>query len=94
MIDASHANSGKDPAKQPMVIASIADQIASGNRRIVGAMIESHLVAGRQDLLPGRSLTYGQSITDGCIDWTTTEQVLVQLADAIVARRALESRPC
>ena len=87
MIDASHANSGKDPAKQPMVIASIADQIASGDRRIVGAMIESHLVAGRQDLAPGRSLVYGQSITDGCIDFATSVAVLETLAQAVRARR-------
>jgi 3-deoxy-7-phosphoheptulonate synthase len=87
MIDASHANSGKDPAKQPMVIASIADQIASGDRRIVGAMIESHLVAGRQDLAPGRSLIYGQSITDGCIDFAISVSVLETLAQAVRARR-------
>jgi 3-deoxy-7-phosphoheptulonate synthase len=87
MIDASHANSGKDPAKQPAVIASIADQIASGDRRIVGAMIESHLVAGRQDLVPGRSLVYGQSITDGCIDFATSVSVLETLAQAVRTRR-------
>jgi 3-deoxy-7-phosphoheptulonate synthase len=87
MIDASHANSGKDPAKQPMVIASIADQVASGDRRIVGAMIESHLVAGRQDLVPGRTLVYGQSITDGCIDFATSVSVLETLAQAVRARR-------
>jgi len=87
MIDASHANSGKDPAKQPMVIASIADQVAAGDRRIMGTMIESHLVAGRQDLLPGRSLVYGQSITDGCIDFATSIGVLETLAQAVRTRR-------
>jgi 3-deoxy-7-phosphoheptulonate synthase len=87
MIDSSHANSGKDPAKQPMVIASIADQIAAGDRRIVGAMVESHLVAGRQDLVPGRSLVYGQSITDGCIDFATSVSVLEALAQAVRTRR-------
>jgi 3-deoxy-7-phosphoheptulonate synthase len=89
MIDASHANSGKKPENQPQVIANIARQIEGGERRIVGAMIESHLVAGRQDVLPGVKLTYGQSITDGCIDWITTEQVLNRLAEAVAARRKL-----
>ena len=87
MIDASHANSGKKPENQPLVIADIAAQISHGERRIVGAMIESNLVAGRQDVLPGSALTYGQSITDGCIDLETTEQVLDVLADAVTARR-------
>jgi 3-deoxy-7-phosphoheptulonate synthase len=89
MIDASHANSGKKPENQPQVIADIARQIEGGERRIVGAMIESHLVAGRQDVLPGVKLTYGQSITDGCIDWITTEQVLNRLAEGVAARRKL-----
>ena len=87
MIDASHANSGKKPENQPLVVADIARQIAGGEQRIIGAMIESNLVAGRQDVLPGVTPTYGQSITDGCIDWETTEQVLRQLADAVAARR-------
>jgi 3-deoxy-7-phosphoheptulonate synthase len=87
MIDASHANSGKVPENQPHVIDDIAGQIEAGERRIIGAMIESHLVAGRQDVRPGVKLTYGQSITDGCIDWPTTEQVLKRLADAVAARR-------
>jgi 3-deoxy-7-phosphoheptulonate synthase len=89
MIDASHANSGKVPEKQPQVIADIARQIEGGERRICGAMIESHLVAGRQDVLPGVKLVYGQSITDGCIDWPTTEEVLNRLADAVAVRRKL-----
>jgi 3-deoxy-7-phosphoheptulonate synthase len=87
MIDSSHANSGKDPANQPGVIASIAEQIAAGDHRIVGAMIESHLVAGRQDLIPGRDLVYGQSITDGCIDWETSIAALDTLARAVRTRR-------
>ncbi len=87
MIDASHANSEKKPEKQPLVIADVARQIADGEQRIIGAMVESNLVAGRQDVVPGVALTYGQSITDGCIDWDTTEQVLQQLADAVAARR-------
>jgi 3-deoxy-7-phosphoheptulonate synthase len=88
MIDASHANSGKKPENQPAVVADVARQIAGGEHRIIGAMIESNLVAGRQDVVPGATLTYGQSITDGCIGWATTEQVLRQLADAVVARRS------
>jgi 3-deoxy-7-phosphoheptulonate synthase len=87
MIDASHANSGKKPEHQPLVVANVARQIAGGEQRIMGAMIESNLVAGRQDVSPGVRLTYGQSITDGCIDWDTTETVLRQLADAVAARR-------
>ena len=88
MIDASHANSGKNPDNQPAVIDDIAGQIERGDRRIVGTMIESHLVAGKQALVPGAPLVYGQSITDGCIDWTTTEHVLDRLAIAVRARRA------
>ena len=87
MIDASHANSGKKPENQPLVVADVARQIADGDRRIVGLMIESNLVAGRQDVLPGTALSYGQSITDGCIDFETTAAVLNLLADAIEARR-------
>ena len=92
MIDASHANSGKVPEKQPQVIADIAGQVESGDRRIIGTMIESHLVAGRQDVRPGVKLAYGQSITDGCIDWPTTEQELHRLADAVAVRRELPQR--
>ena len=87
MIDASHANSGKKPENQPLVVADICNQISHGERRIVGVMIESNLVAGRQDALPGMALTYGQSITDGCIDWNTTVPALNGLADAVSARR-------
>ncbi|MGH6776673.1 MAG: 3-deoxy-7-phosphoheptulonate synthase, partial [Bradyrhizobium sp.] len=87
MIDASHANSRKQPENQPPVVADIARQISGGEQRIIGVMIESNLVAGRQDVRPGVTLTYGQSITDGCIGWETTEQVLHELADAVMARR-------
>ncbi|AND68775.1 phospho-2-dehydro-3-deoxyheptonate aldolase [Dyella thiooxydans] len=87
MIDASHANSSKKPENQPAVVADIAGQIAGGESRIIGVMVESHLVAGRQDLVPGESLTYGQSITDGCIDWDRSVEVLTRLADAVRARR-------
>ena len=87
MIDASHANSSKKPENQPLVVADIASQISDGEQRIMGVMIESNLIAGRQDVLPGMALTYGQSITDGCIDWTTTVSTLNVLADAVAARR-------
>ena len=87
MVDASHANSNKRPENQPLVAADIAGQIAGGESRIMGVMIESNLVAGHQDVLPGKPLAYGQSITDGCIDWATTKNVLEQLADAVEIRR-------
>ena len=92
MIDASHANSGKKPENQPKVVADVARQISAGDARIMGVMIESNLVAGRQDVLPGAPLTYGQSITDGCIDWSTTVQALNVLADAVAARRDARQR--
>jgi 3-deoxy-7-phosphoheptulonate synthase len=92
MVDASHANSGKKPENQPLVVADIARQISGGEQRIIGVMIESNLVAGRQDVLPGVALTYGQSITDGCIDWNTTATALNMLADAVEARRDMQAR--
>ncbi|VIO73917.1 3-deoxy-7-phosphoheptulonate synthase [Bradyrhizobium ivorense] len=90
MIDTSHANSNKKPENQPLVAVDIAGQVAGGEQRIVGVMIESNLVAGRQDVVPGKPLTYGQSITDGCIDFATTADVLKQLADAVDARRSAQ----
>jgi len=87
MIDASHANSSKNPENQPKVIDDIATQLEAGEQRVVGVMIESHLVAGRQDLVEGQPLVYGQSITDGCIDWDSTVRVLERLAEAVRARR-------
>jgi 3-deoxy-7-phosphoheptulonate synthase len=87
MIDASHANSGKRPENQPLVLENVAGQLEAGDRRIVGVMIESNLVAGRQDLVPGRELVYGQSITDGCIGWDTTVAALERLAAAVEVRR-------
>jgi 3-deoxy-7-phosphoheptulonate synthase len=89
MVDASHANSGKKPENQPRVVADVARQISEGEPRIMGVMIESNLVEGRQDVRPGVSLTYGQSITDGCIDWNTTVRTLEALADAVATRRKL-----
>ncbi len=87
MIDTSHANSSKKPENQIPVCADIAQQIAAGDTRIVGVMIESHLVAGRQDLIPGKELTYGQSVTDGCISWEQSLGVLEGLAEAVKQRR-------
>jgi 3-deoxy-7-phosphoheptulonate synthase len=87
VIDASHDNSGKDHDRQPAVAADIADQVAAGSTPIVGVMLESFLVAGRQELGAGTQLTYGQSITDACMDWDTTAQVLHRLAAAVRARR-------
>jgi len=87
MIDASHANSSKKPENQVPVCAEIGRQVAAGDTRIVGVMIESHLVKGRQDLIPGKELTYGQSITDGCIGWEESLGVLEGLAAAVRQRR-------
>ena len=87
VIDASHDNSGKDPARQPLAAADVGEQIAGGSRAVVGVMLESFLVAGRQDLGSGTPLTYGQSITDACMDWDTTVDVLERLAVAVRARR-------
>jgi 3-deoxy-7-phosphoheptulonate synthase len=87
MIDASHANSSKKPENQPLVVADVAAEIEGGERRVVGVMVESHLVAGRQDLQAGVPLVYGQSITDGCIDWQTSVGVLERLAAAVRSRR-------
>lgn len=91
MIDASHANSQKKAENQIPVCNDIADQIAKGDTRIIGVMIESHLKSGRQDLEPGKPLTYGQSITDGCIGWEESVQVLDELASAVRARRTAKS---
>ncbi len=92
MIDASHANSSKDPQRQVEVCADIGQQLSTGNARIVGVMIESHLVAGRQDLVPGRELVYGQSITDGCLGWDKSLECLETLASGVrERRRALEN---
>jgi len=87
MIDASHGNSQKKPENQPAVVAAIAAQVAAGDTRIFGVMIESHLQAGRQDLVHGKPLVYGQSITDACIGWDDTVAVLDTLAEAVRARR-------
>jgi 3-deoxy-7-phosphoheptulonate synthase len=88
VIDASHGNSAKNPDRQVTTAGEIADQIADGNRAIVGIMLESFIVAGRQDLDPGKPLIYGQSITDGCLDWERTAVILDRLAGAVEARRS------
>ena len=87
MVDASHANSQKRHENQIPVCENIAQQIEAGDARIVGVMIESHLVAGRQDLVPGKPLVYGQSITDACLGWEDSVQVLERLAAAVRNRR-------
>ena len=86
VVDVSHDNSGKDHTRQPLVASEVAHQIAAGRREIVGVMLESFLIAGRQDP-SAAGLTYGQSITDGCIDWDTTVEVLDNLALAVRERR-------
>jgi 3-deoxy-7-phosphoheptulonate synthase len=88
MVDCSHANSGKDPNRQPAVLRDLAGQTASGSLAIFGVMFESFLLAGRQNVETGVPLVYGQSITDACIDWETTAPLLTELAAAVRERRA------
>ena len=83
MIDASHANSGKMHETQILIASEIGQRLAAGDSSILGLMIESHLVAGRQDLAHGRELVYGQSITDACIGWDETAAVLEGLARSV-----------
>ena len=86
MIDCSHANSNKDHNRQPAVCRDVAAQVANGDRRIIGVMIESNLVAGAQKFAPGESMAYGQSITDACIGWDDTITLLRELASAVRTR--------
>lgn len=88
MIDFSHANSQKQHARQIQVAEEVATQVAAGNAGIIGAMIESHLVGGRQDVHPDRPLIYGQSITDACIAWEDSLGVVHRLAEAVRIRRS------
>jgi 3-deoxy-7-phosphoheptulonate synthase len=88
MIDCSHANAAKQHRRQIEVAADIAAQLRAGERRIVGAMVESHLQEGRQDMTPGRPLLRGVSITDACLGWADTVPLLRELAGAVAARRA------
>jgi len=90
MIDCSHANSGKDHRRQGIVCRDVAEQIANGDRRIMGIMLESNLVAGAQKLVDGKALVYGQSITDACIDWAETRGLLRELASAVRVRRGVK----
>ncbi|WP_163938434.1 3-deoxy-7-phosphoheptulonate synthase AroG [Paraferrimonas sp. SM1919] len=87
MIDFSHANSEKQFKRQIDVCADVCGQISQGDSSIFGVMIESHINEGRQDLVEGQQLNYGQSITDACIGWADTEAVLEQLSEAVKARR-------
>jgi 3-deoxy-7-phosphoheptulonate synthase len=87
MIDASHGNSSKDFRRQPVVARDVATQVAEGDHAIFGMMMESFLVDGRQDLVIGEALRYGQSITDACMGWDMTAPVLGELADAVRKRR-------
>jgi 3-deoxy-7-phosphoheptulonate synthase len=88
MVDCSHANSGKDPARQPDVLRDVAARVARGDRSVFGLMLESFLVQGRQDTAPGKSLVYGQSVTDACLGWDQTEPLVAELAEAVRTRRA------
>lgn len=92
MVDCSHANSNKDYHRQVDVCKNVAGQIADGEKRIIGLMLESHLVEGRQDVVPGKDLTYGQSITDACINWESTDVLLRELAEAVKSRREINSQ--
>ncbi len=87
MIDFSHGNSDKRHERQMDVARSVGEQVAGGDGRIVGVMVESHLKGGRQDLVPGKDLAYGMSITDACLGWEDSRELLDILADAVVARR-------
>ena len=88
VIDCSHANSNKDPGRQIVVCRDVAYQIANGEKNIKGIMLESHLVAGNQKVIPGQELTYGQSITDACMAWDDTAGLLAELADSVKQRRS------
>jgi 3-deoxy-7-phosphoheptulonate synthase len=85
MIDCSHGNSQRDPKRQALVAAEVGRQLGEGSRRVLGLMIESHLVEGRQDAVPGQPLRYGQSITDACIGIGETAEILGRLAEAVRA---------
>jgi 3-deoxy-7-phosphoheptulonate synthase len=92
MVDCSHANSMKDFRRQVDVCNNISEQVANGENRIMGVMLESHMVEGRQDVIEGQSLTYGQSITDACISWETTKTCLRDLAEAVKKRRQMNAQ--
>jgi len=87
MIDCSHANSRKDYRRQREVCADVCEQLVGGEERVIGLMIESNLVEGRQDLVPGKPLAFGQSITDGCLGWDDSVKLLAALAESVARRR-------
>ncbi|SIQ81009.1 3-deoxy-D-arabinoheptulosonate-7-phosphate synthase [Shewanella morhuae] len=87
MIDFSHANSSKEYQRQMVVAEDVAAQLATGNMAIFGVMVESNLIAGRQDLVAGQTLCYGQSVTDACIGWDDTERLLAILNHSVIERR-------
>jgi len=89
MIDCSHGNSAKDPKQQPRVAQNVAQQLANGSSAIFGVMLESHLVGGRQEIAARDVMTYGQSVTDACLNWDETVPVLDTLAEAVRQRRLL-----
>lgn len=92
MVDCSHANSLKDYRRQVDVCLNISQQISTGENRIMGVMLESNLVEGRQDVVCGQPLTYGQSITDACMSWESTESCLRELATAVSKRRTIKNQ--
>jgi 3-deoxy-7-phosphoheptulonate synthase len=91
LIDASHDNSYKDPLKQPAVLSDVGEQIRRGQSQILGVMLESHLLAGRQELVDKASLVYGQSITDGCLGFEATEAALEAFADDVRSASGLSA---
>jgi 3-deoxy-7-phosphoheptulonate synthase len=88
MIDCSHGNSGKNPKRQPIVAQDVSQQLADGSLAIFGVMLESHLQGGRQEISAPDQMTYGQSVTDACLNWDDTQRVLDILADAVRQRRS------
>jgi 3-deoxy-7-phosphoheptulonate synthase len=92
VIDCSHGNSCKDPERQPLVANQIGERVAAGERLVVGLMLESHLVGGRQDCAPAQAMIYGQSITDACLSWDATVPVLDALATAVRRRREASAK--
>jgi 3-deoxy-7-phosphoheptulonate synthase len=89
MVDCSHANSGKDHIRQPVVVADLAGQIASGQRQIFGVMLESFLLDGNQALRSDTELAYGLSVTDKCMSWERTEPLFEVLAQSVRDRRSV-----
>jgi 3-deoxy-7-phosphoheptulonate synthase len=92
MVDASHGNSERDHGRQGAVVRDLAGQIAEGQRGIIGVMIESFLLEGRQELREPKDLVYGQSITDACVGWDETAALLREVASAVRTRRGTQTR--